>query len=228
MSRQELIRPDSGPQLPSLPGIASLPKMSRHLSWAVEGLENPHPDVSAIGAVVAYPDAIRQEAGALAKQMRPLRAAVTEAWLREWAQPLGAAVSNPPAAEDFDAWISSLYIAAHGMPIGAFTLTTIRSALSEFRFWPSVADVIKLTDREARKLTMRYRTLRKVAKAESAPPPAPYVIPPAPEWVHSREVRGRDDARDGGSRYSSAKPPQRTVEEQLAELGFSPDGKARK
>lgn len=202
--------------------IAQLPEpdpISPELGWALDQVIHPHPDIGAPRQFVA---AVKAQAEVAEAQLRPFARPVTLSELRDWARPLGAGVRNPPAPEDFAAWCAALAVACGDFPAAAFSSRAQRAALQEFQFWPSVSDVCRLVRPKAAEIRDRLHGLRAIVTARTMEPvePAPAGKPSLPEWVGNRDLKAPSGPTEGGDYApSEARPPVRTVEEQLAALG---------
>lgn len=202
------------------------PAMSAALAKQIELVSNPHPDIR---APKRFPPAVMAEAASVADAMESLCAPVTLEALRAWVRPIGAAVRNPPSGEDFAAWGAALVVACGDYAAGAFTAATQREALTTFKFFPSVADIAAVVGPKSMALRRKLAMLRTIAEAE------PEERRPTPTDAERRAVAAKLAAfRSGlptgplpgdGDVKLCERPhdPIRTVDQQLAELGFSRD-----
>jgi hypothetical protein len=194
------------------------PDISYPLARAVQGIVDPHPDA---GTPKSYPMTVQAEARDAADMLEAFVANVPPNALMAWARPLGAAVRNPQSDQDFAAWLAAAAVGLSDYAAGAFSIETQRAALRQFKFWPSVADVAELVGPKSANLRTRHRALRKIADAATEPPrqtPPPGPVP-LPEWVGSRSMRkASGPVAEGDTRHSLARPPERTVAEQIEQL----------
>ena len=141
--------------------------------------------------------------------------------LQTWLMRLNAAVRNPQPREASALRIAAIATACSDIPRGAWTLETLAEALRAFEWWPSAAEVYKLLQPHGKRLTGTLEALEKIAKAGPrmiAREAIGYKVETAPGWADSRRIRHNDN-RDDAPVPSNARPPVRTVDEQLAALG---------
>ena len=168
-----------------------------------------------VGAV-AYPGTEPDDPG--------LRVAPTEPWfdLRAAALvPAYRAACAPPDPLALQTWLMRLNAAVRNPQPREASALRIAEALRAFEWWPSAAEVYKLLQPHGKRLTGTLEALEKIAKAGPrmiAREAIGYKVETAPGWADSRRIRHNDN-RDDAPVPSNARPPVRTVDEQLAALG---------
>lgn len=150
----------------ALPAAVPTVPMSRRLASAVEAIEKPHPDIPMPDA---YPAALIAEAKAALESLRAHCAPVTAEQLAAWLMPITPGLPNPLAKEAVKPWLAAVMIAVGDMEACLFNAETQRSALREWRFWPSAADVYGLLVGPQMTLRDRLFALGMISRSEAAP-----------------------------------------------------------
>jgi hypothetical protein len=111
-------------------------------------------------------DADRQMLAAALADMDARLAPVTAPVLAAWLAPINAVVRNPQSREDFQTRVLGLADLLADLPAGAFTAEARRSMAPDF--FPSVGEIRRAVEPNARALLSRRKALDEMA----APPPA--------------------------------------------------------
>jgi hypothetical protein len=154
-------------------GSVAIPRPSRKLVEAIDDLESQQRFGYAMRGTTAYeyfvgtmptPDVVAEATQLLQifdQMVQPPAADLIRGWLR----PLAAAVRNPPSKVDFDARIAALVMVSQDLPTAAFNTETQRTAICEFTFWPSVAEIRELLVKDGRRYWGPHRHLLKIVSA---------------------------------------------------------------
>jgi hypothetical protein len=109
------------------------------------------------------------------RKLAALKASMAPATAAQWAtflRPLSAAVRNPQTAEAVAAFASTCATVLHDLPASLLDGDHQREACRRFAFWPAVADLDEWLRPEAAPLRQELATLRRIAAATVAAPPA--------------------------------------------------------
>ena len=200
--------------------IAVEPVLSPPVLLAIREILEPHPD---LGFPTEWPAALQTTVQAPIAALTLLCAPVGMRQLREWANPIGPAVRNPPTQDDFRVWLAALYAGCKDMASGAFAADSQQACLLTFKFFPAVADVAEVVKPRSMALRAKLRALQIIAAGRTAAipsvtnPSTPYT---SPDWVGERKAKW--DATDGARPGLAIQPPVLTIEDQLRALGFDP------
>ena len=147
------------------------PALARNIRAILE----PHPDVM---LPRHFTDAMKSESADVTAELEKFCAPVTMERLRRWLQPIGAQVAQAPHpdSDDYRAWLASAMLALDTTAIGAFNAETQKEALSQFTFWPSVAQIIKIVMKQSGAMKSQLFAAKAIANAKD-PPPVPDYVP---------------------------------------------------
>jgi hypothetical protein len=98
-----------------------------------------------------------------AEALRPATRDDLEGWLKR----LNGAVRNPQDQAAFRVRLAAFGMALQGAPAAAFTEETLRSAMAEFAFFPSVADLKAFIDKIVEPMQRTVDAIRKMAQADA-------------------------------------------------------------
>jgi hypothetical protein len=154
-------------------GRFAIPRPSTELVEAIEDLARQHQSGYAKRGTTSHeyfvytmpaPDVVA-EAKRLLLIIEPMVQPPTATLVRNWLRPLAAAVRNPPSKVDFEARVAALIMVSQDLPIAAFNIETQRTAICQFTFWPSVAEIRELLVKDGRRYWGPRRDLLKIVSA---------------------------------------------------------------
>ena len=150
----------------------AIPRPSNELVEAIDDLERQHRSGYTKGGtsheyfVCTMP---ASDVVAEAKRLLPIFDQMvqppTADLIREWLRPVAAAVRNAPSKVDFDARVAALVMVSQDLPIAAFNIETQRTAICQFTFWPSVAEIREILVKDGRRYLGPRRDLLKIVSA---------------------------------------------------------------
>lgn len=144
------------PDMPTFP-------MSEALERAYYATSKPHPD---IGPPKVYPAILQEEAMRALMLLRGFADPVPENIARLWLSPIPNVVRD--YRDSVGDWFAGVTLALRGMECGAFTETTQRAALRNFKFFPSAADIYDILSDPAWEIRHRVRVLNTIVKAPTS------------------------------------------------------------
>lgn len=143
----------------------------------------------------------------------------------QWVSSLSAGVTMNLPDEQYEARVSLIInMVGNRVPAFCWTQETLWAALKDLKWFPTVADLMEVFDPMIKEQEFAIETLRRIAHASPSPrfeeshEPYPVQMPPP---VHEQEHQVNPyDPDYVNPRARLARPPERTVEDQLRELGF--------
>ncbi len=201
------------PVPPAVPELALPPDLERAIEtmrpFRYLGSSPDDPGLVIDGAAPRFhPDAERY-AKAAEEMLKPAPRPVIERWLVK----LAMGLANRPANEThYVGWLSAAILACGNLPAGVWRDEVVAEALRQIDYWPSVARLYEKLEPHARRLQRTAAALRAMANAPPDPPPEP-VRPPVPPAPMAEVPRPS---------VFTPQAPVRSVEEQIAALGFKP------
>ncbi len=152
-------------------------------------------------------EAVRAARAELAKaeaDLRPLDGDALTNAIANFLGPLNFGVANPQDDKSLALREMALRVAAVDLPRCVWSEAALREALSRFKFFPAVAEIVDLLGGHAAGLRAHAARLRKIACAqprrEEGPAPAPTEAEKAAVAAAMAKVRAQQGARDAGDR----------------------------
>ena len=172
-----------------------------------------------------YQPGAEEAAAAAAKLLQPAPREVVE----EWLYLCRISMSTIIADREYQLRVKGLLFGCSDLPGGVWTNDVLTEATRRLQFFPGVAELYAFLKPYADRLYAEAKALEDIVRGRRDSEPGTVTgsrkyledlvknAKPMPEETHDRHFDPRGTAR--------AQPPIRTVEEQLAALGYKPDGK---